>query len=95
MGDKVGNYDVKWQERYGVVARIKAPLDAHFFPTTMLSLPHSVTIQTSYESQILKQLNTFTIRALSFCEAIRCSIRTQRRPWLRGEWCRRWPSLSP
>ena len=44
MREQVGNFDVKWQERYGMVARIKAPLGVSisFLPITIsFHLPYS------------------------------------------------------
>lgn len=42
MREQVGNYDVKWQERYGMVARIKAPLGVSpSFPPISYRVPYS------------------------------------------------------
>ena len=78
MREQVGVYDVKWQEKYGMVARIKAPLGVHtsFLP---IKLSHS-SFGDYTERQIMdlrSQSNPihFTNRALQFCEAIRRSIR--------------------
>ena len=37
MREQVGSYDVRWQEAYGMVARIKAPLGVRHLFILLLS----------------------------------------------------------